>query len=157
MSRLVILRPPWLGLVCLVAAQAAQVARHGADRWPSELLGNAVVYLIGVNAIVFGIGHVVFADRTAAAIGWPVGSPFQFEVGMANFAIGVPAVLAGSRGPDYWLPLIIAFTVFYGGAAWGHAREIVRAKNHAPGNAGPVFYFDFLAPIALIALYVAAT
>jgi hypothetical protein len=133
------------------------VAGHGVEGWSRELLANSVIYVIGVNAIAFGIGHVFLADRVAAEIGWPAGSPFQFEVGMANLAIGVPAVLAGSHGPDYWLPVIIAFTVFYGGAALGHLREIVRAKNYAPGNAGAVFWFDILAPVALIALYVAAT
>ena len=44
-------------------------------------------------AIVTGIAHTFFADQTARQIGWATGSPFQFEVAMANLGIGVCGLL----------------------------------------------------------------
>lgn len=41
------------------------------------------------------------------------------------------------------------------GAAVGHVRQMVTERNFAPGNAGFIFYYDVLAPLLVIALYVA--
>ena len=40
------------------------------------------------------------------------------------------------------------------GAAAGHVREMVTQHNFASGNAGPIFFYDILAPAALIYPYV---
>jgi hypothetical protein len=41
------------------------------------------------------------------------------------------------------------------GAAVGHIRSMLAEHNLAPGNAGYIFWYDVLAPILLITLYVA--
>ena len=56
---------------------------------------------------------------------------------------------------DFALAVVIAFTIFYFGAALGHVREMISEHDMAPGNAGLIFWFDVIAPPALIALYLA--
>jgi hypothetical protein len=41
------------------------------------------------------------------------------------------------------------------GAALGHIRSMVRDRNFAPGNAGYIFWYDIIAPLLLIGLYIA--
>ena len=49
-----------------------------------------VLLPIGVTGLWAGVFHVFFPAVSARYIGWEV-SPFQFEVGMADLAIGVTA------------------------------------------------------------------
>jgi hypothetical protein len=93
-------------------------------------------------------------DRVAESIGWPKGNPFQFEVGLAGISYGTLGVLASGFGPDWWLATIVAYSIFYLGAAAGHVRQLVLTGNRSPGNFGTVFVFDIAAPIFLIVLYV---
>jgi hypothetical protein len=90
---------------------------------------------------------------TAASIGWAT-SPFQWEVRLANLAYGVLGVTASNFDRDYTLAAIITFSVFLG-AALGHVPSMIRDHNFAPGNTGYVFWFDILAPVLLIVLYIA--
>lgn len=58
----------------------------------NRLLAWVLLLPIGVTGLWAGIMHVFFPGIAAAYIGWQV-SPFQFEVGMADFAIGVTSCL----------------------------------------------------------------
>ena len=53
-----------------------------------RLLAWILLLPIGVTGLWAGVSHVFFPAVAAAHIGWQT-SPFQFEVGMADFAIGV--------------------------------------------------------------------
>jgi hypothetical protein len=55
----------------------------------------------------------------------------------------------------FWLATIVVFSIFMLGAAVGHVRSMVAERNFAPGNAGFIFWYDLLAPILLIVLYLA--
>jgi hypothetical protein len=60
---------------------------------------GSVVHILLLYALVLGVGviglplgfipHVFFPDYAAQSIGWPTGSPFQFEVGVHDGAWGV--------------------------------------------------------------------
>jgi hypothetical protein len=68
------------------------------------LLLYALVLDVGVIGLPLGfIPHVFFADETARAIGWPRGSPFQFEVGVHDGAWGVLGFLCIWIGGTFWL------------------------------------------------------
>ena len=75
-------------------------------------------------------------------------------VGLADLSYGIAGVMAPSFGRGFWLATIIVFSIFMLGAAVGHARSMLRDHNFAPGNAGYFFYYDIVAPILLIVLYV---
>src|SRR5689334_15785785 len=55
------------------------------DRAVHLLLVYALVLDVGVIGLPLGfIPHVFFPDQAAQLIGWPAGSPFQFEVGFTT-------------------------------------------------------------------------
>jgi hypothetical protein len=145
----------FVGLAGFVVAEVVQIALHGADGLLHASLINALVWLAGVNSLIIGSGHLTLPDPIARSIGWPVGNPFQWEVGLAGVLIGVLGVLAPSFDRDFQLAALLAFAIFYLGAAVGHVREMLTRHNFASGNAGFIFYYDIGAPLLVIALYVA--
>lgn len=113
-----------------------------------------LVISVGILSFFFFIAHTVFADTTAASIGWPAGNPFQSEVAVANLTIGTLGILCYWIRGNFWVATVIAFSVQWLGAAVVHIRDIVVAANYAPNNAGLTLYLDILMPLILIALLV---
>lgn len=126
------------------------------DRPLTERLLSWILLLpIGVTGLWAGIFHVFFPAVAAAHIGWQV-SPFQFEVGMADLAIGVTACIAFWRDLNFQAAAVSAASIFLLGDAIGHVRQMAVAGNFAPGNAGVPFYMDIICPLLAIALVAAA-
>ena len=111
-----------------------------------------LVIPVGIGDVFNFIGHTVFADATAASIGWPAGNPFQSEVGVANLSVGVLGILCYWMRGNFWVATVIGFSVWYLGDAVVHIRSIVVEANYASNNAGVTFYLDILIPVILIAL-----
>jgi len=114
-----------------------------------------LVISIGIASLYGFVGHVFFADTTAANIGWAAGSPFQREVGFANLAIGFLGITCIWLRGNYWIATVIAATIFLWGAAYGHIMDIIVHGNYAPGNAGGTLYNDILVPLITIILLAA--
>ncbi|MGZ7188690.1 MAG: DUF6790 family protein [Halobacteriota archaeon] len=151
---------------------------RAAEYWPYGLIGVAIiaaflnialfdgrivesfllwflVIVVGFGSLYAFVGHAFVADDVARSIGWPSGSPFQFEVALHNLAIGVLGVLCFWLRSDFWSATVIAFAVFGLGAAYGHIRDMRLHRNYAPGNAGPILYIsDILLPLLLVVLLV---
>jgi hypothetical protein len=118
------------------------------------LLLYALVLDVGVIGFIFGfIPHVFFPDQAAERIGWPLGSPFQFEVGVHDGAWGVLGFLCIWIGRLFWLATGLAWSLFMLGAAYGHIIQTVREGNYAPYNFFPVFSDGFVAIWLLLRLY----
>jgi hypothetical protein len=113
-----------------------------------------LVLLVGIMNVFNFIAHTVFADSTAASIGWPAGNPFQYEVAVANLTIGTLGILCYWMRGNFWTASVIGFSVWWLGDAVVHIRDIVVAANYAPNNAGVTFYMDILMPLILISLLV---
>ena len=111
-----------------------------------------LVIPVGIGGVFNFIGHTVFADATAASIGWPAGNPFQSEVAVANLSVGVLGILCYWMRGNFWVASVIGFSIWYLGDAVVHIRSIVVEANYAPNNAGVTFYLDILIPVILIAL-----
>ena len=111
-----------------------------------------LVVSVGLLSVVFFISHTVFADSSAASIGWPAGNPFQYEVAVANLTIGTLGILCYWMRGNFWVASVIAFSVQWLGAAVVHIREIVVSANYAPNNAGLTFYLEIPMVVLLIAL-----
>jgi hypothetical protein len=111
-----------------------------------------LVITVGLASVSAFIGHTVFADATAASIGWPAGNPFQSEVAVANLAVGILGILCYWMRGNFWVATAIGFCVWWLGDAVVHIRSIVVEANYAPNNAGVTFYLDILVPVILIAL-----
>jgi hypothetical protein len=144
----------YLPLAGFVVNLAIALAVSSSD-WPATTLDVALTWLVGVSGLIFATGHLFMPSQVAAGIGWPT-SRFQWEVGLANAAYGVAGIMAPSFDRGFQLATIIVFSIFMLGAAVGHVRSMRADRNLAPGNAGYVFWYDILGPIALIALYAAS-
>ena len=143
--------PALLFVVALLVAAARR--RHGpaAERYLSWVL----LLPIGVTGLWAGAFHVFFPGTAARLIGWDV-SPFQFEVGMADLAIGAIAVIAFWRDLNFKAAAVCAASIFLLGDAVGHVKQMLIAGNFEPGNAGVPFYTDIICPVLAIALLIIA-
>jgi hypothetical protein len=133
--------------------------------WVSPLprTRGRVVRLLLLYALVLGVGvigsfmgfvpHVFFADEVAGLIGWPTGSPFQFEVGIHDGAWSVLGFLCIWIGGTFWLATGLGWSLFMLGATYGHIHEMVTAGNYAPYNFLTIFSDGFVALWLLVLLY----
>jgi hypothetical protein len=107
-----------------------------------------------VIGVVFGfIPHVFFANWTAEQIGWPTGSPFQFEVGVHDGAWGVLGFLCLFIGGTFWLATGLGWSLFMLGATYGHIHEMLLKENYAPYNFLTIFSDGFIALWLLVLLF----
>jgi len=116
-----------------------------------------LLYLLAVNVGIGGIlawyGHTFMADEIARKIGWQPGSPFQFEVAVADLSWGVCGVLCIWLRHNFWTATGIGSSVFFLGCAFGHIRQILQEGNMAVYNAGPVLWIgDLGVPVAILLL-----
>lgn len=113
-----------------------------ADR----LLSDYLLYATGLMYLYNFMVHTVFAETSAAFIGW-ANSPFQYEVGYASLGFGVAAIVAHRRNIEARFVAVLGPSLFLWGAAIGHTHEIITAKNFSPGNAGVVLWTDIFLPV----------
>jgi hypothetical protein len=80
--------------VSMVVLPLLHLAFSKVPRTPFRVVHILLLYalVLGVGVIGLPLGfipHVFFPDYAAQSIGWPTGSPFQFEVGVHDGAWGV--------------------------------------------------------------------
>jgi len=148
-----VLRNAPVFLFIAALAMAAATARSGpaVDRFLAWIL----LLPVGVSGLWAAVFHLFFPAIAAADIGWEV-SPFQFEVGMADLAIGVTACLSFWRNLDFKAAAVLVSSIFLLGDAFGHVEQMLAARNFAPGNAGVPFYSDVALPVLMIVLLIVA-
>ncbi len=120
------------------------------------VLESLLLYMFLINVALAGFwaffGHVFFADEAAKFMGYGPGSPFQYEVGIANLAFGVLGLLCIWERGDFWLATAVGYSIFLMGSGIGHVREMVINHNDAPGNTGVVLWFHFVFPLLLLSV-----
>jgi hypothetical protein len=89
---------------------------------------------VGANGLSGAFGHLFLSDLVAEGVGWPVGSPFQLEMGFANLLVGVLGLMAISRRDGFRTATILATTILGLGATTVHLWDIASTGNLAPGN-----------------------
>ena len=114
-----------------------------------------LVIAFGLGSIVAGAFHVFNGPATAKMIGWQPGSPFQYEVGVADMAFGLVCVLCIFFRGTFWLAAILANSFFLFGCMIGHVRSLAESGNLAAYNIGPnIIFSDFILPLVVIGLYI---
>src|SRR5690349_21016826 len=115
----------------------------------------ALVLDVGVIGLIFGfIPHVFFPDQAAQLIGWPAGSPFQFEVGVHDGAWGLLGFLSIWIGGSFWFATGLGWSLFMLGATYGHIYQTLHEGNYAPYNFLTIFSDGFIGVWLLILLFV---
>jgi hypothetical protein len=150
-----------LGLVVLFLSVILPLIHLGLSRRPKTrdralhlLLLYALVLDVGVIGLPLGfVPHVFFPDQAAHLIGWPPGSPFQFEVGIHDGAWGFLGVLCIWIGGLFWLATGLGWSLFMLGATYGHVYQTLREGNYAPYNFLTIFSDGFIAIWLLGLLY----
>jgi hypothetical protein len=129
------------------------------QRTAAKVLEIIILYLLvivfGFGTLLAGLGHVFNGPATAQMIGWPAGSPFQFEVGVADISFGLVCILAVWFRGSYWLAAILANSFFLFGAMIGHVHDALVSGNNAAYNIGPnIIISDLIMPLLLIGLFI---
>src|SRR3990167_10338388 len=103
-----------------------------------SLLRWVLFFSVGVQGVWAYLGQTFYPKEVAASIGWAP-SPFLFEVACSNLGCGVAGMLALWFGREYWFCLLIVETCFLWGAWYGHLKDMMKNKNFAINNIGPIF------------------
>lgn len=144
-------------LPALLLVAALLIASLHRGRWSAaeRYLSWILLLPIGVTGLWGALFHLFFPSVAAANIGWQP-SPFQFEVGMADLAIGVTAFVSFWCSLPFKAAAVCAASVLFLGDAVGHVHQMIAAGNFAPGNAGVPFLIDIIGPVLSIILLAAA-
>lgn len=139
-------------VVALVAGAVA--VGFGGDPAPT-LLRFVLGVAAGGGGLFAAMGHLVVGDSTAEDMGWPVGTPWQREVGFADLALGVICLIAAfSRDRAVWTLAVVAISVFLVGDAVGHVvyRRAQMARGHAAPPGAKAAVGDLVLPVTLVVL-----
>ncbi len=123
--------------------------------WPRRYLSWILLLAVGIDGLWAGIFHVFFPAIASAQIGWQQ-SPFEFEVGIADLALGLIGVLSFWRSLAFQSAVAIYAIVFYGGVAIGHFVQAFREGDYAADNFGLLLILTIARAIALAILLWAA-
>ena len=144
-------------IIALLGATISVLAKK--DKKTNSVLRTFLLWIIAINVGVAGLigftAHTFMAESVSMFIGWMPGSPFQFEVAIANLMLGILGFMCLWFTDDVWFVTVISTTIFGWGAAYGHIKDMMLNQNYAPGNAGTPLYVDVIAPVVLIALFIA--
>jgi hypothetical protein len=135
-----------LGLVAAAIGHARRPHPRPPGALVEEILAWFLFFSIGVSFLYNFVMHVFFGEMAARFIGWP-DSPFQAEVGYASLGFAAVGFLAFRARSEVRLAALLGPALFLWGAAVGHALDMVRAHNFAPGNAGAIFWTDIFLPV----------
>lgn len=146
----------WLvGMLAGVVMTLADPAMRTIPAIAANLLLYQITVTVGLSGLIGFAGHTLASDRTAESIGWPTGSYFQKELGLAELGwalVGLAAVLY--RGTIVNAAVLMVIPLFVGAAAI-HIIETRRRGNHSPGNYYAILP-DLLIPATLVLLSVLA-
>lgn len=149
--RLILANLPLILFVLALVVAALRREPAPAERYLAWLL----LLSVGVQGIWAGIFHIFFPGMAAASIGWQ-DSPFQFEIGVADMAIGITAVVSFWRGPDFRAAVVWYISLFYLGVAIGHIRQVIETGNMAANNFGVLLLLTLIQMVLLPVLALAA-
>lgn len=116
----------------------------------SEIVYRWIAFFpLGLSLIFAFVMHAFYSEQAASHIGWQT-SPFQFEVAMADLALGVLGVLSFRASYGFRLATVVATAIYFWGDAIGHIYQIFEKQNYTVGNAGSWLWMDILIPVILI-------
>lgn len=149
----------WIGLILsnfavfMFVISGFFILLHRLIRWrlsQYEIIYRwTALFAVGLTGIYTFIMHTFAPDFTAGTIGWS-NSPFQFEVAMADLAVGIVAILSFKASYGFRLATVIVTTIILWGDAIGHVIQMIVSHNYSLGNAGSWFWMDILLPLILI-------
>ncbi|MCU6668743.1 hypothetical protein M8013_08275 [Enterobacteriaceae bacterium H4N4] len=138
-------------LASLIPLLRHRQSGHYAERYLSWLL----LLSIGVASLWAGLYHTLSPQTAAAFIGWQ-SSPFQFEMGMADIALGVVAIVSFWRGLEFKLAVVLWVAIEFAGLVYGHFHQLATTGDHQAGNAGILLGLTILHVVLLPLMWILA-
>ncbi len=92
---------------------------------------------VGVVGVLAFLRHVVFHREDAARMGWQTDRPdWQFEVGFANLAFGLPGLLVALWLPSYpaFFVLLTGYALYLAQAAALHLTRYLTDGKRSPAR-----------------------
>jgi hypothetical protein len=117
-------------------------------------LANLIFFNIGFMGILSFYAHTHMSEDIAKAIGWPPGSPFQYEVAMADLAFGMLGLLSMWFRGLFWCATVLGSSIFLLGDFFVHMNEYLLG-DYAPYNIGVfVWLGDLIIPLLTLSLLI---
>lgn len=138
-------------IAALIAAAVAKKPGSTPERYLSWLL----LLSVGVASLWAGLFHVFLPKVASASIGWAP-SPFEFEIGVADIALGVVAIISFWRSLAFKSAIAVYTIVFNFGLIVGHLRQAVSSHDYAANNFGLLLAVTVLQLVLLSVLLPAA-
>lgn len=121
-------------LFCFIGGVIGACVSRGypssARRWLAWTL-----LALGVESVWGGFFHVFVPGIASAQIGWQP-SPFEFEVGVADLAMGIVAIVAFWRSASFQSAIGLYAFLFYIGVTIGHFDQAFVHHDLAADNFG---------------------
>lgn len=133
-------------LVMLLLSVLIAFAKSG--NFFNRLCFATLIFAVGFSGLWGFIFHVFHTETASSYIGWQ-SNPFEYEVGIANLAMGISGIIASFSSVGYKKGTATFVSVFLLGAAIGHIHQIILFNNLSPGNSGSILWTDILIPIIL--------
>lgn len=142
---------PALSVVCILVTYFRDSRPRTFRLFTEVSLRFLVLINTGFGGILAFMGHAFNPDEIARKIGWATGSPFQFEVAVADLAFGIVGILSFWIGGTFRIATATANAVFLLGCGYGHIRDMLVHVNVSPLNAGAVLWIsDIIFPLILL-------
>lgn len=146
----------FIWLVAIFFLTTVHIVASPSHRNLKGILESLLLYMFIINVALAGLwsfmGHVFFPDDLAKYMGFGPGSPFQYEVGMANLAFAILGLLCIWERGDFWLATGLGYSIFLFGSGVGHMQEYIVNHNDAPGNVGLMLWFTMIFPLLLMSV-----
>jgi hypothetical protein len=139
-------------LLFIAALVLAFVLKRPAD-FAGRLLDWLLLLPVGVESLWAGLFHIFLPNVAAQSTGWTA-SPFQFEIGVADAAIGVVAIVSFWRSLNFKAAVIGYIVLFNIGVAIGHVHQAMSAGNFSANNFGLLLALTIVDAVLLPILYV---
>jgi len=142
--------------ISFVLAVAVALARRDGRPLASRLLDWMLILPVGLSFLWAGLFHVFAPQIAAAAIGWQV-SPFQFEIAIADIAIGLVGIAAFWQSLAFKAAVVAYIVLFDIGVAIGHVRQALVNDDYAADNFGLLLVLTVVQAVLLpVLLWLAA-
>ncbi len=138
-----------LSIVFCLGALIAGATLARSKPWPQHYLSWVLALAVGADGIWAGFFHVFFPEIASRQIGWQP-SPFEFEVGIADMALGIVAILSFWRGFEFKAAIAVYAILFYAGVSVGLFVQSFEHGDFAPDNFGILLILTLARIVALI-------
>lgn len=108
-----------------------------------------VLFPLGFTAIYSFVIYVFYPESVGIMLGWGMGAA-EFELAIANLALGLVAVLSFNASYNFRLATVIANTVFLFGVAFTHIYKMSLQSNFMVSYAGSwLWLHSLILPLVL--------